>query len=434
MTDSQNSNKGMFEEPERTVSVDDPLGDAETVISVFGGVRPMASRLSIPATTIQGWKSRGNIPEDRRQAILEAALADNLELSTPQIIGGPKEESPVADAATDAVAVSDRPRVASITGSGWLALSVAIVALACALTLPIWSPLFYGIPQAEVPRDVINRLEVLERRPKASDLTDRIAAAERVLEGVKRLYELGSKTDLTPQLHTLSDRVDVLAQALEAVRLEVRNADDGSAAKRSRLQETVSSLSQKVDQVVVDKDLVSVRELSIIVAVGALEVTLGKGLPYAFALASIQPLAKTDDVDYTQSLSVLEAHAATGIPTRSQLASRLDALIDFRGSPVWTPVTNSWSDRVLRKIDAVISIRRIDEGSGVAEDLRRAHEALTVNDFKGAANVLREAGGPAGDWARDAARRVEADQALTNLRMWALKALDAAKTKNSAKQ
>ena len=68
----------MGEEQEQAGILDDPLRDAETVISAFGGVRPMASRLGIAATTIQGWKSRKNIPENRRQMVLEAVQADGL--------------------------------------------------------------------------------------------------------------------------------------------------------------------------------------------------------------------------------------------------------------------------------------------------------------------------------------------------------------------
>ena len=62
MIDSGNANQDLVEEEERAGTLDDPLRDTEMVISAFGGVRPMASRLGIAATTIQGWKSRKNIP------------------------------------------------------------------------------------------------------------------------------------------------------------------------------------------------------------------------------------------------------------------------------------------------------------------------------------------------------------------------------------
>jgi len=438
MIDSENANQDLVEEQEETGTLEDSLRDAEMVISAFGGVRPMASRLGIAATTIQGWKSRKNIPENRRQMVLEAVQADGLEIAVLQINGGMKDESSDPDTVTkvaaETFAVADQRHQASRISPAWPALIVGIIAAAGILTFPKWSPLIHDIPQAEVPREVIDRLDALERHPKVRDLTDRISTAERVLEGLQRRDASVPQTNLTPQLRALAIRVDALTQALETARTEVRAADDGKSATLSRMQETVNALSQKMDQTVVDTAQSSVRNASVLVAIGALEVTLGEGLPYAFALASIEQLAKADDEDYTQSLAVLDAHAATGIPTRSQLLSRLEALIDNRGKPVWVAETDSWSDRILRKIDAVISIRQINKGSGMTGELRQARAALTTNDLKGAADALQKVGGPAGDWARDAMRRVAADQALYRLRLWALKALEAATSVNSPTQ
>ena len=54
---------------------------AEAIIRDFGGIRPMAAKLGIPVTTVQGWKSRGHIPINRRKPILEAARKHNVNLS-----------------------------------------------------------------------------------------------------------------------------------------------------------------------------------------------------------------------------------------------------------------------------------------------------------------------------------------------------------------
>ena len=437
MTESTNANQEAMEEPEPPETADDPLRDAETVVAVFGGVRPMAARLGIAATTIQGWKSRGNIPETRRQAVIEAAQADGLDLTVPQFEDTPEEapgdaaEAPLAETVT----ASDQIRQGS-TGGGlaWLALIVAIVAVIAQLAFPQWSPSIHGAPQVEVPRDIIDRLDAFERRPKAPDLSVRVVAAERAIDALRQRGSTTAQPDVTLQLRAFSDRIDTLTCALETARLEGRAADDGSAATLLELRGAVEALSQKVEQAVVDTAQTSARKSSIIVAVGALEVALGDGLPYGYALASVQRLAKTDDKDYAESIAVLQTHASTGIPTRSQLASRLDTLIAARGEPVWTAETDSWTDRVLRKVDAVVSIRRLDDDAGTAGTLRQARKALANNDLKGAAETLKGAGGPTGDWARDAARRVAADQALSRLRHWTLKALDAAATETPVTQ
>ena len=34
------------------------IENAEEVIKLFGGIRPMASKMDVPVTTVQGWKNQ----------------------------------------------------------------------------------------------------------------------------------------------------------------------------------------------------------------------------------------------------------------------------------------------------------------------------------------------------------------------------------------
>ncbi|MGO1119409.1 carph-isopro domain-containing protein [Rhodovibrionaceae bacterium A322] len=52
----------------------------EQVIALFGGLRPMASKLGIAVSTIQGWKARHHIPENRHAEIQAAAEKHNIQL------------------------------------------------------------------------------------------------------------------------------------------------------------------------------------------------------------------------------------------------------------------------------------------------------------------------------------------------------------------
>ena len=422
---------------EEADEAEDPLRDAEKIVAAFGGVRPMASRLGIAATTIQGWKSRGNIPEIRRQAVLDAAEADGIDLS-----GFPQDESmpdttPISNESPDVEIVeavaANTPRQVS-NGIAWLALIVAIAVGAGLLTQPQWTHFIHGSGPDTVPDALVDRVVALERRPAVPNLTDRVAATERALGDLKARKPVSPGTDLTPELRALTTRVEALAQALETIRLEGRTAIDGRVTDLTELRAAVEVLSQKIKQAVVDTAQTNARKSSVLVAVGALEVALGDGLPYGHALDAIQQLAKSSDAVYSESVKSLKSDAATGIPTRSQLLSRLDALIAARGKPLWKAETDSWPDRVLRKVDAVISIRRIDDSAGPADGLHRARKALATNDLKGAAGELRGATGEPGIWARDALRRIAGDQAFSKLRLWAIKALDAPATAKPSAQ
>ena len=55
-----------------------PVSAAERIIDLFGGIRPMAHKLNVPVTTVQGWKKRGAIPESRHDEILQAAEQHDL--------------------------------------------------------------------------------------------------------------------------------------------------------------------------------------------------------------------------------------------------------------------------------------------------------------------------------------------------------------------
>ncbi|MGZ9098041.1 MAG: uroporphyrinogen-III synthase [Micavibrio sp.] len=57
------------------------LNDAEKIIERFGGIRPMATKMNVPVTTVQGWKKRNVIPGNRRNDVLAAARMHQVDLS-----------------------------------------------------------------------------------------------------------------------------------------------------------------------------------------------------------------------------------------------------------------------------------------------------------------------------------------------------------------
>lgn len=54
---------------------------AEAVIAAFGGLRPLANRLGIPPSTVQGWRQRGTVPETRMADILLSARAAGIDVN-----------------------------------------------------------------------------------------------------------------------------------------------------------------------------------------------------------------------------------------------------------------------------------------------------------------------------------------------------------------
>jgi len=67
------------------------LKNAEAIIERFGGIRPMAAKLGIPVTTVQGWKKRGEIPGTRKEDIIRAANDNNLAID--DLLSGAQEHT-----------------------------------------------------------------------------------------------------------------------------------------------------------------------------------------------------------------------------------------------------------------------------------------------------------------------------------------------------
>lgn len=53
---------------------------AAEIINKFGGIRPLAKRLGLTPSTVQGWKQRKRIPEKRLKEILEVAEQENIDI------------------------------------------------------------------------------------------------------------------------------------------------------------------------------------------------------------------------------------------------------------------------------------------------------------------------------------------------------------------
>lgn len=72
-------------------SGDSGIDNASEIIERFGGIRPMASKMDVPVTTVQGWKKRDVIPGSRRHEVLSAARDHDVDLT--DLISGAANEN-----------------------------------------------------------------------------------------------------------------------------------------------------------------------------------------------------------------------------------------------------------------------------------------------------------------------------------------------------
>jgi hypothetical protein len=280
---------------------------AQPVIQRFGGIRPMAQKLGVPVSTVQGWKERGAIPANRREEVLGAAARHNivwepgdltspttppiLEASAEAAAGTPPEESatatrePASDPTLEGEAMAEAPvepapvfvpppaeepaprTVPAPSRSGLVPalLASALVALLISASALWWTRAVGLAPAAPPPSaggQAAERLDALESR--LAGLEGRPAPAmegDQALAGrVQQLEQLNEQ--LRGDLDRLasataaaaaSPAAPELGQRLETVTGEVaRLREEIEAVRRDSTQasspERIAALSNRIEE------------------------------------------------------------------------------------------------------------------------------------------------------------------------------------------
>ncbi len=69
------------------------------IIEAFGGVRPLATAIGKPSSTVQGWKARGTIPDENKKLVWQRAQTLGVELSPTDFVPFAVSTEPPATAA-----------------------------------------------------------------------------------------------------------------------------------------------------------------------------------------------------------------------------------------------------------------------------------------------------------------------------------------------
>ena len=454
------------------------LLDAALVIQKFGGIRPAASLLGVAASTVQGWKERGVIPQNREQAILDIAALHNIDLVGPKVAG-----KTVASTAATSRKKSDAPddvdtlRVApaakqqtqtpaeladgaraktgrSNTGVAWIALTLASGALIAVSTQPKWAPvLFPEVSPAVVPA------------PTPKDLMgDEFARVEsRITALADDLADLSARTEAAALLRELSPLVSRL-EALESANAE----DDGTgilAAGISEFGDRLTALEGQLSEKAADNDATveiealragtlalsvevaawsarlaaleaaptnqGISAAALVLAVGQLEGAIRTGGPYTAALERVQTLGDGDLI-IVGVLATLSTRAEEGIPTEAALRLRFSPLAAELEQPSEPQSVNSaWWPRIRRQLSGLVTVRRVDLATNLTP-VEQIELAVERGDLERAVFGLAQIAPSNSEifqaWLGDAKARVVAESALRSLGAHALDLLGKAGT------
>ncbi len=271
--------------------------NAEHVIEKFGGIRPMAQKLGIAVSTVQGWKTRNHIPENRWDDVRAAAISSGIDLDDAS---APSEDAAVSDmpemktenpwqesnadtpesdestldahpADADAPLAADTqpseppppekpeavappppvaPAKSTRSGSGGWALFLAIVALAGIATRGYWGPAidpkveahltnFFGPPVKQQATAVDETIQTdLVRTQEV------IGAILRRLENIEQGVSSGDGVDsgsvvlgaVNDRIAALESRLDSAATVAEDGTIDLTALESALSALRTRME------------------------------------------------------------------------------------------------------------------------------------------------------------------------------------------------------
>jgi hypothetical protein len=412
---------------------DTGLQDCTAVIAAFGGIRPMAHKLGVPVSTVQGWKQRNAIPQNRVGDILAAADTHNIDLAAVIGASGPDEASP-PPAADSPVISPARPQnggsVRKQNDRG--AFSVALIALIVAIAAGGWS--VFGDRQSADFTDMSERLTALETAPKigdtagsrqqfADDLTELRAALDRIAQSQEEFT--GPGEDIGQIIERLEAAETRLDQTQRNSALEARAAKAASAAAQGEIDKLRLQLTALGgNRPVAGQNAAAAVGLAL--AAGRLRRAIDNGDAYENVLATLRTLSE-DDATTGAILDRLSKHAGTGVPARDALTRAFPGIARDVAAAANTADASGWTDRTLQRIRNTVSIRRI--GADVPGDtpdakVARAEAKLLDGDLEGAVaevdGLTGAAASAAATWLDDARARYDAEVAVGELEALAI--------------
>ena len=407
-----------------------PKTAAERVIAQFGGIRPMANKLSVPVTTVQGWKTRSVIPETRHAEIRQAAETQGITLNEEDLREAaglrdtdeaPGDPAPPTEAAAPDAPGADQPgtddsgpaaepaettsrdadaETATVDeapprgpeppaeepalimppilppgrsgrGLAWTAVLLAVVALIGAATAPAWAPsILPGIWSGPDDAPSPDRIAALEARLDALDAAPTTPGAdgERVAALEQAVAEMEARLEAAAAAGggDAGALAAALTERIDALETALARQPDAPSQPVAELAQALASLRAELQQV---------RDVA--VATANVVTGLQEGPDVAQALDPLR-----------SDLSGLRNRVETVDATLSSLSARVGTVVDTVGTVTRrvdqsAATTDQAIDDFGNRLSAIEDIaERVDRGLATDQALALAYSQLR-NDLDG---------------------------------------------------
>ena len=352
------------------------FNEVEQVIKAFGGLRPMATALGVPVSTVQGWKERNAIPKARHGEVQQAFAA----LSTPSHIpvdhaidaaaemidAHPLQADTAARAYHPPRSQGTAPPSRPLTAGGSNLILSLILLLLFILSGTVAYLLFFASPQQAKAGDLV------DIRGQLIDITDRLTTLQDQQTSLNQ--EIGTLSD---QWVHVSDALTQLSQGfagLEDVRTNLTTLLQDAEDLSEQVSELANSIAEQEEATSLAIENLSLSQT------GLFEVMSQK------LLAQMETLSANMDEAITQQIERLQATAeaaAEDARVQRERADTSDAeLADANARAL------SAEQALARGIDHIVTLVRLrlalaeNEPFGsdfmVLAQLSDQHELLTI--------------------------------------------------------
>lgn len=459
---------------------DDTDQPASKIVDAFGGIRPMAARLDVPVSTVQGWKQRDTIPAGRMAAIRAAAAAEGIDLGSGGAgTAGPAEskksnESDQTKEARDLSAGSEKTASMDRATPAARGGGVAVLALAVAIGVGGWVWWSTSGPGADggdnarfsaLEGRVARLAESSGERAPAADPAALASLTRDVASLRARLSEL-SPPDLETALAPLRAEVDGLRDALaarggrgastdpailarlDALDVEIQNAVQIASTNMQAMSGGILEFDAKLKalttkQAALESQIAALgagrsadeaamsRASVLALAAGQLRSALERGAPFAGPLDTVRSLGDADPA-LNAAFEKLRPSAETGVATAPTLELSFANLVPELLAAGRQGEAGDLVDRLKGRINDIVTIRRTGadvQGDGIEARIARAELLLADRNVANAMASLKDVGGAPGEilspWMTRAQGHLDAQDALAEIEAQAIARLRA---------
>ena len=445
---------------------------AEEIIDALGGIRPAAAKLAVPVTTVQGWKVRRRIPENRREAVEAALMELGLEISWPPTATEPKTETqfsrehskPALDqpsssgleGSADTSVVQplndfDKEQVAPARFVKWLAVFSMLLSFATAVCIAIllFRPGLGGKTSnvnaggnngsfKKLSSDIERRqLETSQSLLTAEKDQEKVGSDLRALE--TKVVELSKEIEGTSfgedhpaerRLEKLIGEVNVLRKQAADIREEFQNLLSQESDSRIEFQRLLEKTSKNAvarmeefekSQAAFRSQIKTLRKgpadrfdrhFALLVSVGQLEWMVRSGRKFDIALQRVRYFADSR----ADLIKIIDSIGSPSNRRRVSDVALADGFDKIRsklagGKPPlggWNAAEGAWA-----QVKSLIGLRRLGPQSGSL--VTKIERALVLRDFQTILDVTEGFGDDVNVWRQSVERRLRLESLLVRL-------------------